>query len=245
MKVYVNKISGIDDAIVSMFMSHRTWTPSLNEKVYGVCEKVMTCNGARKPYSADYQDEFRKFDQWFEKLLRFGCIHTTMLRFIDFSIVVEGLHRAGQDDWDSHAKRFDNRIVRTSTRSHKRDFGYELSSYYEDVIIPTDVAMRNHLGIDIPNEITVNGKEYVKRVNGYILKEHADDPDAKRGLYMLSIPSNFIFKINLCEWAHVYKLRNESTFAHPEVRTCCEEIANQLHDFHEEFTRGLFMKIKN
>ena len=33
MKVYVNKITGIDDAIVSMFMSKRSWTRELEEDI--------------------------------------------------------------------------------------------------------------------------------------------------------------------------------------------------------------------
>ena len=62
---------------------------------------------------------------------------------------------------------------------------------------------------------------------------------------MLSIPSNFIFKINLTEWAHVYKERNEKGTANPEVKLCCEGIADQIEQFQPAFDRELFEKIKN
>ena len=73
------------------------------------------------------------------------------------------------------------------------------------------------LEVKSPNEIEYNGKTYVKTINGYILKEYADNKDVKRGLYMLSIPSNFIFKINLAEFAHVYKARHSRGTANLEV----------------------------
>lgn len=131
MNVYVNKINGIDDAIVSMFMSKRTWSRELEEDVRNVCEFVLNRNGGiygdllKLPYNADY----KKFEDWMDKLLKWGAKHITMLRFIEFSITVEKLHRAGQDDWDAHAQRFNNRIIRTSTRMAK--FGYEMSDFYQ------------------------------------------------------------------------------------------------------------------
>lgn len=244
MKVYLNAISGIDDAIVSMFMSYRTWTRELELHVYEVCRKVLNSDGSLKEYEEDMAAEFDEFHNWFEKLLKWGWKHTTMLRFIDFSFTVEGLHRAGQDDWDAHAKRFDNRIIRNSTRTKHSDFQYEVSSYYQDKIIPTDVAAQA-MGIQLPETMEYDGKKYVKAVNGYILEGCEDNPDVKRGLYMLSIPSNFIFKINLAEWAHVYKLRNAKSPANPEVRLCCEMIADLLEQCHKEFNRELFEKILN
>ena len=67
----------------------------------------------------------------------------------------------------------------------------------------------------------------------------------KRGLYMLSIPSNFIFKVNLTEWAHVYKERNASGTANPEVKECCEAIADELGKMVPWFDRTLFAAIEN
>jgi hypothetical protein len=33
MKVYLNEITGMADALVSMYMSKRTWTPELDEEI--------------------------------------------------------------------------------------------------------------------------------------------------------------------------------------------------------------------
>lgn len=240
MNVYLNEITGIDDAFVSMFMSKRSWSRELECEIRTVCKNVLTHNGALKK-DCDKQD-LEKFNGWMDSLLKWGWKHITMLRFIDFSITVEGLHRAGQDDWDAHACRFNNRIIRSSTRL--ANFGNEISEWYEDKILPTDIALKN-LGLSIPEEVFINGETYVKAINGYVRKDLANNSDVKRGLYMLSIPSNFIFKVNLTEWAHVYKERNAQGAANPEVKLCCESIADQLETFHKQFNRDLFRKIEN
>lgn len=240
MKVYLNEITGIPDAFVSMYMSKRSWNREMECEIRSVCRNVLTENGALKE-ECDAGD-LEKFNKWMDALLKWGWKHITMLRFIDFSITVEGLHRAGQDDWDAHTCRFNNRIIRSSTRL--ANFGNEVSEWYEDKIIPTDLALDN-LGINIPDEIEVNGVKYVKGINGYIREEFKNNSDVKRGLYMLSIPSNFIFKVNLTEWAHVYKERNAKGGANPEVKLCCESIADQLEEFHKQFNRELFHKIQN
>ena len=240
MKVYVNEITGIPDAFVSMFMSKRSWTRELECEIRDICKRVLDDKGALKQVCSE--EDLEKFNTWMNALLKWGWKHITMLRFIDFSITVEGLHRAGQDDWDAHACRFNNRIIRSSTRL--ANFGNEISEWYEDKIIPTDLAL-NNLGITLPNEINVNGETYVKAINGYVRKDMENNSDVKRGLYMLSIPSNFIFKVNLTEWAHVYKERNAKGAANPEVKICCESIAEQLESFHKQFNSELFMKIQN
>ena len=45
MKIYVNEITGIADAIVSMFMSRRSWTREKELEIRGVCERVLTREG--------------------------------------------------------------------------------------------------------------------------------------------------------------------------------------------------------
>lgn len=240
MKVYVNEITGIADAIVSMFMSKRSWTREKEMEIREVCERVLTRQG--KIVADASAEDLEKYNVWADSLVKWGWRHITMLRFIDISVTVEGLHRAGQDDWDSHAARFNNRIIRSSTRL--ASFGYEMSEWYQDKIIPTDAAL-SMLGIDAPEVIEHNGERYVKGINGYVKEEYKDNPDVKRGLYMLSIPSNFIFKVNLTEWAHVYKERNSKGSANPEVKICCEAIADQIGEFQPKFGRELFEKIKN
>lgn len=244
MKVYLNEITGIDDAITSMYMSRRSWNRDLEDHIRFVCNSALNRNGSLKKRDSSNAIEYDEFTNYLDTLVKWGWQHTTMLRFIDMSITVEGLHRAGQDDWDAHAKRFNNRIIRCSTRTKQSDFFYELSTWYEGKIIPTDVAL-NHISYTPPKTINIDGKEYIKAVNGYILKGLENNPDVKRGLYMLSIPSNFIFKIDLCEWAHVYKMRNITTNANPEVQECCELISDQLQSFHRQFSRDLFAKVLN
>lgn len=244
MKIYLNKMSGIDDAIVSMFISKRSWTRELEENIYQVCQRVLDARGKLKNETEypELKEDFSLFNGWVEKLVKWGWMHITMLRFIDMSITVEGLHRAGQDDWDSHAKRFNNRIIRSSTRLST--FSYEMSDYYKGKILPTDQAL-SALGVTLPEKIEVDGVAYVKAINGYIREGMEEDKDVKRGLYMLSIPSTFIFKIDLTEWGHVYKERNASGHANPEVKQCCEAIADAIEDFIPAFNRELFLKIKN
>lgn len=240
MNIYVNEITGIADAIVSMFMSKRSWTREMETEIRAVCDRVLTRHGKINA-DADATD-LEQYSTWLDNLLKWGWQHITMLRFIDMSVTVQGLHRAGQDDWDSHAARFGNRIIRSSTRL--AEFGYEVSDWYADKIVPTDLALE-YLGISAPERIEKDGVTFVRTVNGYIREDMKDSTDVKRGLYMLSIPSNFIFKINLTEWGHVFKERNSNGRANPEVKMCCEKIADQIMEFQPKFDRELFLKIKN
>lgn len=241
MRVFLNSIVGIDDAIVSMQMSKRSWTREKEIEIRKTVKEVFDpVTGIHNNYSPD---SFLKFDRWMKKLTSIGICHITLLRFIDFSITVEGVHRGGQDDWDSHAERFDNRIVRSSTRL--ATFGNEKSTYYADKILSTDDALAI-LGLSLPETVKRDGVTYVRATNGYIREDYVDSNDVKRGLYMLSIPSNFIFKINLTEWAHVYKERNKDGSANPEVKELCEAIADLIeHQTISYFDRGLFKAIKN
>lgn len=242
MKVYVNSITGIDDAIVSTMMSKRSWTREKENDVRQVCKSVIDREGFFCTDINIIPEDKVKYDKWLDTVLKYGCKHITLLRFIDISVTVNGLHRGGQDDWDSHAKRFDNRIVRASTRLST--FGNEKSDWYKDKII-TDDEVFDYLKIVMPEEIEKDGVKYVKAVNGYVREDLKDDNDTLRGLYMLSIPSDFIFKINLTEFAHVYKMRNALTTSHPEVKECCELIADKIAEFQPKFTKELFGKIQN
>jgi hypothetical protein len=248
MKVYLNEVTGIADAIVSMMMSKRTWTRETEIEIRSICRDMLSDEGVYSPLipgeltHISNIDRYKKFNDYMDMLVKWGWKHITMLRFIDFSITVEGLHRGGQDDWDAHAMRYNNRIIRSSTRL--ATFGDEMSEWYQDKIISTDVALAS-MGITTPESLVKDGITYVKTTNGYIREDMQDNKDVKRGLYMLSIPSNFIFKVNLCEWAHVFKERNIDGTANPEVKICCESIADQITQFQPKFTRELFEKIKS
>lgn len=244
MKVYLNKITGIDDAIVSMYMSKRTWTRELEEKIRRAVYLCTNHKGALSTVgiSEHNQDLVALFKTELEKVCKWGKRHMTMLRFVDISVTVEGMHRAGQDDVDSHAMRFNNRIIRSSTRLAK--FGNEMSDYYNGKVIPTDVAL-TALGIITPDKLEYEGKTYIKTVNGYVLEGMENNKDVLRGLYMLSIPSNFIFKCQLTEWAHVYKERNKDGTANPEVKEFCEAVCDQLEAMVPQFNRDLLKAIPN
>ena len=236
MKVYLNEITGMDDALVSMYMSKRTWTPELDERIR---DDWWRCYyGGEPDNEEEWQKSLKETENRIKAFLKYAWIHTTMLDFVTISATVEGIHRAGQDDWDAHACRFNNRIIRASTRLADFKEG-EMSDFYKGKIIPTDVAIEEVMKCHLPDAIEKDGREYVKAVNGYILKGWENNRDVKRGLYMQSIPSNFIFKVNMAQWAHVYRLRNENGTANPEVKQLAEmlqdEIEKQMPWFNREF----------
>lgn len=243
MEVYVNRIDGWDDAIISMFLSKRTLTRELE---LDIRKEVASCVNTNPEYGTigALVNVTDKLNDWLTKLFKWAPIHITMGRFLDFSFTVYGLHRAGQDDIDAHSMRMNNRIIRSSTRLADYSHG-EMSEYYEGKIVPTDTALA-FLGINIPNEIEYEGNVYVKGVNGYILKGMENNKDVKRGLYMLSIPSNFIFKANLTEYSHIYKERNKNSGANPEVKTCIEKATDILNIASNGLIDAeLLLKIKN
>ena len=242
MKVKVNSITGFEDAFVAMYISKRTWTQELDEEIRNVCSAVLDKNGQIRTWTAE-PTNIEKFNNWLTMLLKMGKKHITVLRFIDVSIMTEGLHRAGQDDVDSHARRFDNRIIRSSTRlaTFSDD---EMSDFYKDKVLTTNKAL-NILGIDIPDSFEYEGTKYVKSPNGYVKEEYENNKDVKRGLYMLSIPSNFVSKINLCEWGHVFQQRNKDGGANPEVKEWAEEVMKQINETHNQITRDYVLSIEN
>lgn len=241
MKVKVNSITGFEDAFVAMYMSKRTWTPELDKDIRSTCKEVLDELGHIKVNCPSVS--LAKFNDWLSKLLRMGKKHITVLRFIDISIMTEGIHRAGQDDIDAHARRFDNRIIRNSTRLATFNEG-EMSDFYKDKVLTTNDVL-NVLGYTLPDTFDYKGSRYVKSTNGYVKEEYANNKDVKRGLYMLGIPSNFISKINLCEWGHVFKERNKDGNANPEVKEWAEGVMTQINDFHKQVTREYVLSIEN
>lgn len=242
MKVTINSITGFSDSFVAMYISKRSWTPELDKEIRDVCDDVLDKHGRIEKNCNS--ENLNKFNNWLSMLLRMGKKHITVLRFIDISIMTEGLHRAGQDDVDAHARRFDNRIIRSSTRLATFDDD-EMSDYYKDKVITDAKVIKAVLGIDMPEEIEYEGCKYVKSPNGYVKEEYKNNKDVKRGLYMLSIPSNFISKINLCEWGHVFSERNEDGGANPEVKQWAEIVMKLITEIQEQITRDYVLTIKN
>lgn len=247
MNVYLNEITGLADALTSMYMSKRTWTRELEDEIRQDCMiiDILENNKYVKVESLPDSLEFlaikERVNKRLESFCKFAWKHITLLDFITLSVTVEGLHRAGQDDWDAHAYRFNNRIIRSSTRL--ADFGEdEMSDFYKDKIIPTETALEM-LGIETPQTIEKDGQIFVLAQGGYVREDLQNNRDAKRGLYRMCIPSNFIFKINLAQWAHVYKMRNKNGTANPEVKEVAERIQDAVEEIFPWFNRAFIDKI--
>lgn len=237
MKVYLNEVSGLWQAIVSMYMSKRSWSREKEQEIMEMYERNFDRWGMR------IKDELEpEMKMVLENLFKWAPRHITMGKFLDFSFTVEGLHRGAQDDFDAHAKRLDNRIIRSSTRLAR--FGCEKSEWYQGKIITTDEALEK-LGITIPDSIFIDGTEYVRSVNGYIVRGMENDKDVQRGLYMLSIPSNFTFRCNSTEFAHIVKERDYNSGAAPELQICIECMMALIQENIPMMDRGYFYSVKN
>ena len=140
-----------------------------------------------------------------------------------------------------------------------------MSDYYRGKILTTG-SMLKKLNISIPEKVYemsdgdfYSEQEYeehiknhmkvvnvwVRTANGYILEEYKDNKDVKRGLYPLSIPSNFISKINLCEWGHVFGERNQDGTANPEVKEWAELVTAAVTKEYPQITREYVLSIEN
>ena len=173
MNAYLNSISGIDDAIVSMYFSKRHMDRQTEYAIRDLCKRCLTRSGFIDGRASD--EDKQLFDEYMKKLCKFGKHHITLLRFVDMSFTVYGLHRAGQDDWDAHACRYNNRIIRESSRLADFKEG-EKSDYYKDKILTTEEAMKE-LNIQTPEFIIKDDVKYVKAVNGYIREDLVDKND--------------------------------------------------------------------
>lgn len=246
MDVYLNKISGYASAIDTMFQSKRTWTRKLEERLYNLEAYVLGDGGAIAFVEEDHDindEAYQEFMGYLRKLIKLGQKHITLLRFIDLEFTVDGIHRGAQDDFDAHAKRLDNRIVRASTRLST--FGTEKSDWYKDKILTLDEVLLQ-CGIQMPEKITdESGAVWVKTVNGYVREDLTDVKDVMRGLYMLSIPSTFTAKCNLTEFAHIVKLRDKNSNAAPELQEMIESLLAQIEEKCSLFTRDFFYGIEN
>lgn len=242
MKVYLNEVNGIASAIASMYMSKRTWTREKEIEIYSLVNMFYN-NGHVQPTQVwSHSDRYNELTDYLDRLFRWGTKHITLLKYIGLSFTIEGIHRGAQDDLDSHAKRFDNRIVRASTRLAK--FGTEMSDWYHGKILPTDKAL-DILGIVTPDSFQHNGVTYVKTVHGYVREDLKTNKDVLRGLYMLSIPSTLTFSINLAEFAHIVKLRDKNSHAAPELQNAIEEMIRLVHNELPHVDRQLLYDIEN
>ena len=241
MEVYVNEITSIGDAICTLYLSKRNLT---REKELYIRKLVQKYPDVEALMMCEDTEESKELKDLLYKLKKYGTMHTTLMRYIDISCSVYGLHRGAQDDFDAHAKRLDSRIVRSSTRLGKFEGG-EKSDYYKDKILTTDEVLE-YMGQTMPEKINYYGKTYVKAPNGYVIESEKDNQDVIRGLYMLSIPSNFIFKCNLTDFAHIVAMRDKYGHAAPELKEMIESVLIQIEKMTGGFiTRQMFYDIES
>lgn len=244
MEVKLVEMHSLRDCLRSLYESKRSWNKDVEARLESLCNNL-SYNGKPIDWMLD-DDDFKKE---VDKLFKYGRKHTTLLRFLDMSVVVSGLHRGATDDFDSHAKRLENRIVRSSTRLAKYGEG-EMSDWYKGKILPLDLVVNNKLGIELPEKIVDEGETFVRTINGYIREDLKDNNDVLRGLYMLSIPMNFTFKVNVIEFAHIYRERGSKAggangTAAPELQEMVESLASQLQNWYPQLTRSYLLSICN
>ena len=105
--------------------------------------------------------------------------------------------------------------------------------------------MMECLGIEVPETFEKDGEIYTRVPYGYVKEEYKNKQDVKRGLYPLSIPSSFIFKVNLKEFAHIYKERGAHGSANPEVKECAEKCYELLNRAQPWIDREFLLAVKN
>lgn len=236
MNVYLNEISGLWNAIDTMYFSKRSWTRERELHIMELCDQCYDKHGL---LVSEIPDELMDL---MNKLFKWAPKHITMGRFLDFSFTIEGLHRGAQDDLDAHAMRMNNRIIRSSTRL--ASFGSEKSSWYQGKILTTEEALEA-IGQNIPDIVRVNGVDYLRSTGGYVAVEHVDSQDVKRGLYPLSIPSNCTFRVDCTQFAHIVKERDANSHAHPELRDCIELAMAKVQQNIPQLTREFYYSVKN
>lgn len=239
MNIYLNEISGLWQAITAMYMSKRSWSREKEVDIQRCCLANYYMPGGKRDVEEPLTEEM---EDYLSKLFKWAPNHITLGRFLDFAFTVEGMHRGAQDDFDSHAMRLGNRILRSSTRLASFGGG-EKSAYYQDKIITTDEAL-DLMGQELPEHINVNYMRYVRAANGYIREDYADNQDVKRGLYMLCIPSNFTFRCNATDFAHIVKERDSHGHAHPELKEAVEEMKRLLQEQIPQLTDEYWHKVK-
>lgn len=237
MKTYLNEISGLWNAIDTLYLSKRSWTREKEEHIKAVYADYFDRWGMRTHAQSD------EMKAMIDKTLKWAAHHITIGRFIDFAFTVKGLHRGAQDDFDSHTARFNNRIIRSSTRL--ADYGNEKSAWYQGKILTTE-EVASSTGIVLPDTYTTpSGETYIRAANGYVLQDLQGDKDVLRGLLPLSIPSNFLVRVNATEFAHVLKQRDKNSHAAPELRDCVESMLTQIEAQVPQLNRDFFYKVEN
>lgn len=242
MEFRLMEVRGLVDACLALKMSKRTYAREYERKLRDWIS-MFTCpdNGfiiGSDNITSSLQEEYAEFIKTINMIAKWGAGvghhyhvsagHETILRFIDFSVMVTGLHRGAQDDLDSHAMRMNNRIVRASSRLTTKG-STELSDWYKDKIIPFNACVDERPEI-LPERFETATGVFVKTRSGYVREDLIDDKDVLRGLYPLGMASNCIFKVCLHDMRHIYMRRNSATSAAPELQDGIEQLADQIEN---------------
>lgn len=259
MKFHLYKISGYEEAIMSLRMSKGKHfsleiAQQIQDLVYVLTDKQGFIS-PEKDYRAkcialsiyDFEGismhpkikgEYEKDLAEFERLLGLtfnnamkDFKHHTLMKYIDVSFITDDLHRGAQDDLDSHAIAFNNRITRFSTRLAEID-KQDVSEWYSDKVIP--FSQTPFYG-DMPEKIDNEDGTFVKTPFGWVLEKYAQVPaknglakDVQRGLMALGTPGPAMWKTDFFNLRYVYKMRSKLTKASPELKIGMEELADQI-----------------
>ena len=80
MRVLLNKIEGIQEAIEAMFFSKRSWNEELHNLVSETCDRTLDNHGFIKS-NATFAD-FQQLNKWINMVLRIGILMHIGLRIV-------------------------------------------------------------------------------------------------------------------------------------------------------------------
>lgn len=247
MAITLTEVNGIAAAIVSLKQTKRTFSMEEYERIQKLIYDHSNYKGFIVPpdnhdgrNSQKYLEEHEEIIKFTDNLAKWGAGwhqkdagtwidagHETLLRYIDITFVVENCGYGTVADLDAHVMRFNNRIIRSSSRLAKYQ-ELETSWWYQDKNLGL-AEVADVIGLEFPEKFTdENGKVWVRAQNGYVPEGFDENGDYTRGNYPLHIPMNAICKINLFDLRHVYKRRNAYTHATQELRHDIESLADQV-----------------
>ena len=206
MKAHLYKISGYEEAIMSLRMSQSkfySWEKAQDvQRLVYVCTDEQGFLSSEDEYELKVQSlryanksdnkitgEYQKDTEEFKRLLRLTFNnamgefdHHTLMKYIDISFFTEDMHRGAQDDLDAHAQRFNNRITRFSTRLAEINEP-NVSEWYKDKVIPIHDALKELQDYEgLPQYIKKDDTVYELTPFGYVSEKY-NRISKKNGLY--------------------------------------------------------------
>lgn len=239
MSIELMEVSGIPHALAALKQSKRHYSVEDHLIDIRFYREVSDERGFILPEDELCADAAAKVENDLTKLAKWGAGvgqkesgswidagHETLLRYIDFTFAITNVGYATMADLDSHAKRFDNRIVRSSSRLASYN-ETESCWWYEDKNLELG-QVAEILGLEYPDTFEYNNLTWKRTANGYVPLGYENDKDIVRGNYPLHIPMSAVMRINFVDLRHVYMRRNLYTHATPELKVEIEDLANQI-----------------